>query len=224
MPPQGAPETGPPPPPMGETAVRGADDRPASVGPKRMREWEDEPSVKKQANDENRARLDEMRPRRPSTPPRDAYRRNSSESRRVEDQRRAEEPRRPDEPRHPNDAYHPSEAAHHTQTHSVGAPSHLPPIQQGLSPMQGVVHEKTPVATPKEERPPPIAAPPVAEPERAARKMDVDEDYDDSGEDEKKTGALANGSGPGSASGEVKTSTPSSAGVNGATAAAATVE
>jgi hypothetical protein len=44
--------------------------------------------------------------------------------------------------------------------------------------------------------------------------MDVDEDYDDSGEDEKKAG-IPNGSGPGSNAGDSKTSTSASAGVNG---------
>lgn len=216
--PQGASENGPPPPPIAEGPPSRPDDRPASVGPKRMREWEEEPAIKKQANDETRARLEEMRPRRLSTPPRESYRRNSSEARRVEEQRRAEEPRRPDEPRHANDAYHPSEAAHHPQSHSIVGPN----------PMQGVVHDKsTPVATPKEDRPAelaaaPRAAAPTTEPERAARKMEVDEDYDDSGEDEKK--ALANGSGPGSASGEMKTSTPTSAGVNGASGPTPKVE
>jgi hypothetical protein len=54
------------------------------------------------------------------------------------------------------------------------------------------------------------------EPERAARKMDVDEDYDDSGEDDKKA-VIASGSGsaPNSATGEMKTTTPTSAGING---------
>ncbi|KAK5997032.1 General transcriptional corepressor ssn6 [Cladobotryum mycophilum] len=227
MAPQSVQDNGPPPPPpsMPEPPTQRMDDRPASVGPKRMRDWEEESAAKKQANDENRVRLTDMGHRRPSTPPRDVYRRNSSEVRRVEDQRRAEEPpRRQEEPRHKTENYHPSEAAHHTQNHSVGGPSHLPPMQQGPSPMQGPVHDKPqPVPTPKEERapteqpPPPRPAPPVpSEPERAARKMDVDEDYDDSGEDEKKTAALTNGSGPSSASAELKTSPPTSAGVNGA--------
>merc|ERR1711900_132061 len=35
-------------------------DRPGSVGPKRMREWEEDTSMKKPASDENRARLDDM--------------------------------------------------------------------------------------------------------------------------------------------------------------------
>lgn len=76
--------------------------------------------------------------------------------------------------------------------------------------MTGVVHEKpNPPVVPKEEpraeqastaRP---APPPASEPERAARKMDVDEDYDDSGEDEKKA-VLTNGSGPSAASSDLK--------------------
>lgn len=44
--------------------------------------------------------------------------------------------------------------------------------------------------------------------------MDVDEDYDDSGEDEKKAG-IPNGSGPASNAGDSKTAASVSAGVNG---------
>jgi glucose repression mediator protein len=212
---QSASESGPPPPPPMADAGR-LEERPASVGPKRMREWEEDTAVKKQASDENRARLDEMRPRRASTPPRE-YKRTSPEVRRGEDQRRTEEPRRPEEPQ--RDVYHPSEAAHHPQNHSVGVPNHLPAMQQGPPSDKG-----TPVApAQKEERPAsaqgpgarPPPPPPAAEPERAARKMDVDEDYDDSGEDEKKAGAVANGSGPGSTAGDAKNGTPGSGGVNG---------
>ena len=43
--------------------------------------------------------------------------------------------------------------------------------------------------------------------------MDVDEDYDDEGEDEKKGAVSVGGSGPGSVSGEGKTGSPT--GVNG---------
>lgn len=242
MPTQGAPENGPPGPPgapgppgppgppqsVADVPMQRIDDRPPSVGPKRMREWEEESVAKKQANDENRARLDDMRHRRPSTPPRESYRRNSSEVRRAEDSRRAEEQRRPEEPRraeepprHPSDNYHPSDAAHHPPSHAAG-PNHLPPMQQGPAPLPGVLDKPPAVPTPKEERPQslehapaPRPAPPAAEPERAARKMEVDEDYDDSGEDEKKAGIVANGSGPGSAAGDAKTSTPVSAAVNG---------
>ncbi|KAM0301780.1 hypothetical protein ACHAPM_004932 [Fusarium culmorum] len=232
--PQGpaGPPPPPPPPAVAEAAMQRMDDRPPSVGPKRMREWEEESTAKKQANEENRVRLDDVRHRRMSTPPRDNYRRNSSEARRPEEVRRPEEsrreePRRPESaPRHAVESYHPSDAAHHPPSHASG-PSHLPPMQQGPpTPMSGVVHEKPPVvATPKEERPPslehapPVRTAPVSEPERAARKMEVDEDYDDSGEDEKKTAVVTNGSGPGSAAGDAKTSTPANAGVNGISAA-----
>ncbi|PFH62071.1 hypothetical protein XA68_15279 [Ophiocordyceps unilateralis] len=222
-PPQAGPESGPAPPPTApEVSAQRLDDRPPSVGPKRMREWEEESAAKKQANEENRARLDDMRHRRPSTPPapRDAYRRNSPESRRADDPRRGEDSRKVDDARSQSDGYHPSEAAHHAPP--VG-PSQLPPMPQAGGPAQ-----EKPQAGPvlKEERPAadqvtmPPPAPAAAEPERAARKMDVDEDYDDSGEDDKKA-VLTNGSaqGPGSADG--KTTSPTGAGVNGPSSAVA---
>ncbi|PHH68080.1 hypothetical protein CDD82_859 [Ophiocordyceps australis] len=227
---QNAPENTPaPPPPVPEVSGARLDDRPPSVGPKRMREWEEDSVSKKQANEESRARLDDMRHRRPSTSPsRDVYRRNSSESRRIEEQRRAEEARKPEDSRSQNDGYHPSEAAHHPQP--VG-PSQLPPIQQGSGPMSGIVQEQSQTGSvaKKEERPPADTAPAssqasgAAEPERAARKMDVDEDYDDSGEDDKKA-VLANGAAQTSSSQDGKTSTPSSAGVNGSSGAAPKTE
>ncbi|KAI2611084.1 TPR-like protein [Hypoxylon fragiforme] len=210
-------------------------DRPSSVASKRMREWEDEPSIKKPANDENRARLDDLRHRRPSTPPRDPYRqspdahrfeeqrRMEEQQRRVEDQRRVEEMRRVDEQRHPNDSYHPSDAAHHPPTHSM--PNHLPPMQQGPPPMQGLIHDgPQPSPAPKEypqderqrlEHPSAPAPPQMNEPERAARKMDVDDDYDDSGEEEKKVNVNGVVSGPGSSTSDMKNTTPTSASING---------
>jgi glucose repression mediator protein len=225
---QGAPEGGLPPPPTAaaESSVQRSEERPGSAGPKRMREWEEEGSAKKQANEENRARLEDMRHRRPSTPPRDAYRRNSSEARHAEEQRRTDEQRRPEDLRHP-EAYHPSEAAHHQTNHASGTQGHG---QKSSVSAAGTPHEKPQsVMTPKEERAAPSEpssatrpAPPAAEPERAARKMDVDEDYDDSGEDEKKA-VLANGSGPSSATGDVKAS-PTTAGVNGSAATSTKTE
>ncbi|PTB43440.1 uncharacterized protein TrAFT101_001996 [Trichoderma asperellum] len=233
MPPQSAPENNapqPPPAPIAEAPAQRMDDRPPSVGPKRHREWEEESVAKKPANEETRARLENLNHRRPSTPPRDGYRRNSSEARRTEEQRRPEEPRRSDEPRHKTESYHPSEAAHHTQNHSVSS-NHLPPMQPGSGPMTGVVHEKPqPPVVPKEEprteqappaRPPP---PPASEPERAARKMDVDEDYDDSGEDEKKAVVLTNGSGPTAASSDLKAPPSSTSNVNVASSSAPKTE
>lgn len=168
--PSGIESGGPPPPQAAVAAAEAAlhrsehDNRPPSVGPKRIREWEEETSSKKQ---------------RPSTPTRtDSYRRESSEHRRMDEPRRME--------------YHPSEAAHHPPTH--GMPGQLPPMQQGP--------------------PPPPPQQQQHEPERAARKMDIDEEYDDSGEDEKKAPHPA--SGPGSASGEMKNTSPTGMMPNGA--------
>ncbi|RYC60108.1 hypothetical protein CHU98_g6102 [Xylaria longipes] len=218
--------------PMGPEILR--DERPPSVASKRMREWEDEPAMKKPASEENRSRMHDVTHRRPSTPPRDPYRRSPEghrfdeqrrmEDRRGEDQRRPEEMRRADEQRHGNEPYHPSEAAHHPPTHTM-PPNHLPPMQSGPSPMPGILHEPPqPSPAPKEypqedrsrlEHPPALALPQMNEPERAARKMDVDEDYDDSGEEEKKVGNVGPTSGPASAAGDMKTTTPTSAGMNG---------
>lgn len=196
-------------------------DRPGSAGPKRHREWEEESAVKKPASEEVRAQMDNRHHRRPSSPLAEPVRRSSSEIRRAEEQRHADEQRRAEEQRRANDNYHPSEAAHHPPTH--GGPNHLPPMQQG-PPAHSPSHEHPPPPPPpaavkeypaedreRQDHPPPPPAP-VGEPERAARKMDVDEDYDDEGEDEKKGAVSAGGSGPGSASGD-KTGSP--AGVNG---------
>ncbi|KAJ5471643.1 Transcriptional corepressor Cyc8 [Penicillium desertorum] len=154
-----------------EAAARDREDRPTSAM-KRGREWEAEAGpVKKHANEESRARLDDQTNRRPSPParlpsPGEMQRRSSSEARR-EDARRA------------NENYHPSEAAHHPPT--------LPSIQD-VPPR--------PSAGPKAPRP---EAPPAHEP--PARKMDVDEDYDDEVEEEKKAVAASKGSPNGSAAG-----------------------
>ena len=238
---QSAMESGAPPPQAAMTAeaLHREHERPSSVGPKRLREWEDDSSSKKPASDENRARLEDMRHRRPSTPPREPYRRNSSEARRfeeqrrMEDQRRAEDQRRVEEmrrgeerERHPIEGYHPSEAAHHPPSHSM--PNHLPPMQQGPSPMQNLIHDGPPPPGPapkdyppedrqRMEHPPPPHPPVLNEPERAARTMEVDENYDDSG-DEKKTATVngaGSGSGPGSSTGDTKMTTPTSASING---------
>jgi len=146
------------------------------------------------------------------------------DARRADEQRRVEEMRRAEEQRHANEGYHPSEAAHHPQSHSV--PAHLPPMQQ--APMHNPIHDGpgpqagpaprdyAPVEEKRMDHPPPPHPPIVNEPERAARKMDVDEDYDDSGEEDKKAGILSGpptGSGP--ASGEMKNGGPISAGMNG---------
>ncbi|KAJ6172101.1 Transcriptional corepressor Cyc8 [Penicillium chermesinum] len=119
-----------------EAAAREREDRPTSAM-KRSREWESDVPVKKLANEESRARLDDQTSRCPSPPahipsPSEMQRRSSSEARR-EDARRA------------NENYHPSEAAHHPPTlpsiqnmppstpeepPRTEAPSHEPPARK----------------------------------------------------------------------------------------------
>jgi general transcriptional corepressor CYC8 len=54
------------------------------------------------------------------------------------------------------------------------------------------------------------------EPERAARKMDLDDNYDDEEVDDKRSLAIAGPvNAPTSTSADIKTSTPTSAGMNG---------
>lgn len=196
---------GAPPPPSAitaaEAAARERDDRPASAM-KRGREWDAEagPS-KKLASEETRARLDEQVTRRVTPPnrmpsPGEMQRRSSSEVRR-EDQRRI------------NENYHPSEAAHHPPTlpsiqhmppHPSGGPS-LPPMAESSAPASNGPPSGPPSAQlPVKEEPTRVEQGPAHEP--AARKMDVDENYDDD-EDDKR---VAKGS-PGSGSGSVNNST-----------------
>ncbi|EJP62121.1 General transcriptional corepressor ssn6 [Beauveria bassiana] len=211
-------QTGPVPPLAAapEAAVQRQEDRPPSVGPKRMREWEDDASVKKQANEENRARLEDVKHRRPSLSPKEGFRRPSPRG----EERRVEEPRRVEESAPKND-YHPSEAAHHHPQHSVTG-TQLPPMQAS-APADATPEKAQPPVIPKEEPPETSIAPrasATSEPERAARKMDVDEDYDDAPEDDKKA-ATTNGSKAGSTTDEAKPSSPNSTGANGTTAAPA---
>ncbi|TQW03091.1 transcriptional corepressor Cyc8 [Cordyceps javanica] len=199
-----------------EVAAQRQEERPPSVGPKRMREWEDEGVVKKQANDENRARLEDSKHRRPSMSPKEGFRRPSPRG----EERRVEEPRRADESGPKND-YHPSEAAHHHPQHNVTG-TQLPPMQAS-APADAAPEKAQTTVIPKEETTETNSAPrapATSEPERAARKMDVDEDYDDAPEDDKKAVAT-NGSKAGSTTEEGKPSSPSSAGANGTTAAPA---
>jgi glucose repression mediator protein len=185
-----------------EAAARDRDDRPldrppsstngVGAGPKRMREWEDEPVSAKQPNDEKRQRLDDHIARPPSnipdrasqaSPPRphsidiDARRRHEDEQRRrEEDQRRA------------NENYHPSEAAHH--------PPSLPALQQPTPTPQPQPQSQSLPRLPevvKEERPR------EQHHEPAARRMEVDENYDDDGEDEKRPPAKTERESPKSA-------------------------
>jgi glucose repression mediator protein len=168
-----------------EAAAREREDRPTSAM-KRGREWDGVESgpAKKIANEENRLRQDDQLNRR-VTPPSEMHRRNSSEARR-EEQRRA------------NENYHPSEAAHH------------PPTLPSLQHMQQPSSSSIPALSdgPQSTSNPPSAGPggpsPIKEEasrkdqaplhEPAARQMDVDEDYDDEGDDEKRAGTGPKGS------------------------------
>lgn len=173
-----------------EAAAREREDRPASAM-KRGREWEAEAGpTKKIANDESRARLEEQVSRRVTPPnrmpsPGEMQRRSSSEARR-EEQRRV------------NEEYHPSEAAHHPPTlppiqHMPPHPSgsSLPPMADGSAPASNGSQSGPPSAQVKEETSR-VEQPPSHEP--AARKMDVDENYDDDDDDEKRTSTVAKGS------------------------------
>ena len=194
-------------------AAREKEERPPTAPPKRHREWEDDSPYKKPTTEENRgppsnpdmhhsySRRNSPGDRKPASPGR-----SPGELRRQEDQRRA------------NEHYHPSEAAHHPpslpsmhpgpgqqmqQSPHMGAPMSGPPsATSGGPPLPGSnVGVPSQVQTPtKEERdrdlmgrerdgPVPGSRRDLHEP--AARKMEVDEDYDDDGEDEKKGGAGA---------------------------------
>ena len=145
-----------------EAAARDRDERPPSVN-KRPREWEAEAPSKKAANEETRARLDDASARR--TSPQQASMASSAP---APFRRSSSEVRRENE-RRANENYHPSEAAHHPYT-APGPMPQMPPMQTMLD-------------GPTEDRKEPV--------ENAARKVDVDEDYDNS-EDDKKPAAMRN--------------------------------
>ncbi|KAL6247968.1 glucose repression mediator protein [Rhinocladiella similis] len=154
-----------PAPPL-PAAEAAREDRPSSAM-KRTRDWEPEGPSKKIANDETRARLDD--PSRRNSPPGRLpspkdHFRRSSSELRRENERRA------------NENYHPSEAAHHP--YSL-APQPQPQPQQ-IPSMQTLLDGS------KEERPEHV--------EQAARKVDVDEDYDNNSEDDRRAGTVATSS------------------------------
>ena len=176
-------------------AARDRDDRPPPSGPVSFKRSMDEDEYKmpnkKPSNGDSRGRLDDHHYRRVSPPerqqsPRDQRRRrSSSEARREEARRedarreeiRREEARREDarreDQRRADQNYHPSEAAHHAPAPALPSlrsqSEHLPPPP-----------------------PPPPASSETAREERrdpyepAARKVEVDEDYDDDGEPDEK--------------------------------------
>ncbi|KAG6077239.1 hypothetical protein E4U33_001401, partial [Claviceps sp. LM78 group G4] len=220
-PPPNVSDIGPPaPPPVGvsDPAIHRPESRPPSVGPKRLREWEEDAAAKKLASEETRALMSDKTHRRASTPLRDTFRRSSVEARRVDESRRSDEAKK-DERHSQNENYNPSEAAHHPQGHSASGSNQLPPMQSAPSAPSSEksqtglkVKEERPLS---EQAPVAASAPVVPEPERAARKMDVDEDYDDAPEDEKKSLAAANGPNSTSGSGDVKMASPPKVGANG---------
>ncbi|KAL9117924.1 MAG: hypothetical protein Q9187_005534 [Circinaria calcarea] len=140
-------------------AARDRDDRPPQTF-KRMIEPEDDYKVpnKKPANGDSRGRLEDLHYRRGSPTERPA-------SPRDRHRRSSSEARREDQ-RRVNDNYHPSEAAHH------------PPSLSSLHPPQEHLSQATEAS--REDRRETY--------EPAARKMDVDEDYDDEVEEEKRLG------------------------------------
>ena len=171
-----------------EAAARDRDDRPMT-GIKRAHETDEEMGMmhKHAANGDNKSRLEDSRHRRPSPPDRrmspiarpmssqigsprgraatpPVQRSRNSSTVRREEQRRADE------------SYYPSEAAHHPPT--------LPSMQ-----MQQQQQQQPPPPTE------PVPPTPMSESgrdvkkeayEAASRKMEVDEDYDDEGEEEKR--------------------------------------
>ncbi|TLD36965.1 TPR-like protein [Venturia nashicola] len=149
-------------------------------GPKRMREWDEDGMNGKHPIDEKRQRIEEHIARPPSQPHRGSPQRPHSidaDARRAEEQRRA------------NVDYHPSEAAHHPPSLAMGAHQQQQQQQQQL-PQQS--HQPTPTPQPQAlsrdvRMSEPVAEERIREPqhEPAARKMEVDENYDDD-EDEKR--------------------------------------
>ena len=150
-----------------EAAARERDDRPAN-GFKRMLEGEEDYKAmhKKPANGENRSRLEDHHHHRASPPDRIPSPRDGHS-------RGSSEVRREDV-RRTNENYHPSEAAHH--------PPLLPSMHQAQD------HLPSSIDAPRDDRREAYEA--------AARKMEVDEDYDEEGEDEKRIGGSGGRSTP----------------------------
>lgn len=195
---------GAPPPSSAQTsadaAAREREERPTSAAPKRHREWDDEPVTngKKATTEEGRSRLDEIKVQRHSpseksgTPPQ----RSPSELRRAEDR--------------PSSGYHPSEAAHHppalpsmaslAQSGRISAPPQeeqrpQPPAAPSQAPTPAPAQQQS-TSQPAAQAAPAAPAQPSSAPvyEPAARKMDVDENYDDSGDEEKRSTTKQEGS------------------------------
>ena len=175
-----------------DAAARDREERPSSTAPpKRLREWEEDTNgnAKKAMTDESRSRLDEIKMQRLSPIEKMATppNRSPSELRRMDEQR-------------PPSAYHPSEAAHH-----------LP----SLPSMQTITQPSPSVSTaPQQESqaPPPPQPAPVYEP--AARKMEVDENYDDSGDDKSATKQESQRNSPRTAASSMPSAVPATSAID----------
>ena len=171
-----------------EAAQRDREEKGVDNRVKRLREWEDDESVsvKKPASEDARARLEEIS-HRPS-PPRPGARPGSPDRRSSSERR--------------NDDYHPPQHQHQTLP-SIN--SNMPTNHQ-LAPISDSSRHEPP-RRPDEDR----DRKEVIEP--AARKVEVDEDYDDDvDEDLKRSGQNGH---PNSASQEKKTSPGGSNASNG---------
>ena len=170
-----------------DAAAREREERPGSTAPKRIREWEEDQSVKKPATEEARSRLDEIKMNRQSPPHKVATppNRSPTELRRLEENR-------------PPSTYRPSEASHHPSSlpsmHTISQQQPAQPMasQQPVQPPQQPSPPRASAPPQEEHRAPPPSVQPVAPQqapvyEPAARKMEMDENYDDSGDDDKRS-------------------------------------
>ncbi|KIW01128.1 uncharacterized protein PV09_07414 [Verruconis gallopava] len=147
---------------------------PSTNGTKRHRDWEEDSAVKQPA-DEKRQRIDEHVARPPSVP---MHGHSSPPRPQSSFDTDAQGRRQADELRRANEAYHPSEAAHH--------PPSLPAINNGQQPTASSRSPPQP-----QHQLPRMSETVKEEPRRevvhepAARRIEVDENYDDD-EDEKR--------------------------------------
>jgi glucose repression mediator protein len=152
-----------------EAAARDRDDRPPTAPPKRLREWEENDVANPKPSGNDEKRQKLEEPH--SRRPTPPHPVPSPQIPRPS-------PHNTPEARRFNDGYHPSEAAHH--------PPSLPSIGPAPPPPPPRVSE-----TSKQERP--------EHHEPAARQMEVDEDYDDEGEEPKPTAPKSDRGSPRSA-------------------------
>lgn len=153
-----------------EAAAREREEKIVDTRVKRGREWEDEDSasVKKPASDDARARLEEIHHHRPS-PPRPGARLVSPDRRSS-----SERPR--------NDDYHQGPPTQHQQHQTLPSINSNLPTNHQLAPISDSSRHEPP-RRPDDDR----ERKEVIEP--AARKVEVDEDYDDDvDEDVKRSG------------------------------------